>query len=178
MYCVCTSYVLCIYCVQDEYTMEPAPQPSNGLPGEKKSWMGRKPRVSACLCCFSQTTFVVVQRNTRQHTTDCLATSSCYDSKNSIFLCQSRLFVNSWYAGVTSALYRCTVLACQRESRLYAKISFVSVESCSENYLNSCCSMHPAVCRALSEQLCLECSVHAIISACWASLGIHCECIH
>ena len=48
--------------------MEPAPQPSNGLPGEKKSWMGRKPRVSACLCCFSQTTFVAVQRNTRQHT--------------------------------------------------------------------------------------------------------------
>lgn len=31
--------------LQDEYTMEPAPQPSNGLPGEKKSWMGRKPRV-------------------------------------------------------------------------------------------------------------------------------------
>ncbi|KAL0019087.1 hypothetical protein WJX79_010553 [Trebouxia sp. C0005] len=31
--------------LQDEYTMEPAPQPSNGMSGEKKSWMGRKPKV-------------------------------------------------------------------------------------------------------------------------------------
>ncbi|DBA84422.1 TPA: hypothetical protein ACH3X1_006057 [Trebouxia sp. C0004] len=34
-----------MYGVQDEYTMEPAPQPTNGISGEKKSWMGRKPRV-------------------------------------------------------------------------------------------------------------------------------------
>ena len=34
--------------------MEPAPQPSNGISGEKKSWMGRKPRVRSCLCCFHE----------------------------------------------------------------------------------------------------------------------------
>ncbi len=47
--------------------MEPAPQPSNGISGEKKSWMGRKPRVSILPSLLSQTLFVVVKRNTRQH---------------------------------------------------------------------------------------------------------------
>ncbi len=68
-YCICTANVLRMYCVQDEYTMEPAPQPSNGISGEKKSWMGRKPRVSILPSLLSQTLFVVVvvKRNTRQH---------------------------------------------------------------------------------------------------------------
>lgn len=40
--------------------MEPAPQPSNGLSGEKKSWMGRKPRVRSCLCRFHE--YFVLQK--------------------------------------------------------------------------------------------------------------------